>query len=227
MKNISKKIIALTICLLFLLTIAEVSVSKTISKKEYSKTKEIVETKTYTLYRYGNNGKITPVQVEIDITEDTDLSKVLEEKCVELFNEDEELQKNIEEIKNEKNNSNSSMDLGLFYIKSRGKGFHFKSKLLVKILTKILLFSIGLPNFKVNPKRRTIICNYRNDPNAYTNINPIISLKGENNNTFINGSHRVIAKSFRGYTTWLGRFSFARLLPRTFVGTTRAYAILK
>ena len=224
MKKNLKKIIVIATCLTFLLTIGgnAIAVELKSDSKDQSISEKTIE-KTFTIYRYGLNGEIEPFKVTLDLKKGEDISKALEKKCEELFENDAELQTYISKL--QENNSNSSFGFGLYNIKSRGKGFHFKTKLFVKIIAKFILLKLKLPHIKVLYKRRTVFCNYKNDINAETNITPILPLIGDKNNTLIKGNHSILVRNFKGYTTWLGRFAFTPFLPRSFCGIATSYLI--
>lgn len=69
-----------------------------------------------TIYRYGLDGEIKPVKLQVPSAEEKGLSVIVAEKCKELFENDIELQ---ELIQPEENTSR------WFEVKSEGKGFFF------------------------------------------------------------------------------------------------------
>ena len=221
----TSKILAVAICFLFISTIAQTAMAEKLNAKTNKNIDIEDETisKLVTIFRYGLDGNIEPVEVKLDIKNGEDISEALDNKCEELFEKDTELQGYISNL--EKNSSNLSLGYGLYRIQSKGKGFHFKTKLFVKIITKFMLLKLKLPYIRVRYKRKTIFCNYQQDPNAQTNITPIISIIGNKNSTGVTGAHSILVRNFRGYTTWLGRFAFTPLLPRSFCGISTGYIL--
>jgi len=233
MKNIIKKALVLIICLLCISIVAtETCFCKTLTKKVEKE--EITDTKTVTLYRHGFKGEITQVETQIKLKENMDIEKALEKKCKELFEEDNKFQNYIKNKMLQLNNSNLTLDVGLFFITSHGKGFHFKTKWVLRMVTKYILFKLNLPSLGIPGRKRILFCSYENDPNALTNVTPIISLLGNKNNTVIDGNHTIAVLNFRGFTTWPGRFTnlfslftnFKPILSRAFYGITPFYTII-
>ena len=69
-----------------------------------------------TIYRYGLNGEIKPLKIQVSSLEEKSLADIVNDKCKELFENDKELQKLTQ---SEENNSK------WFEVKSEGKGFFF------------------------------------------------------------------------------------------------------
>lgn len=225
MKKIFRKSLAIMTCLLFLLTIAQTGISKTLPSEKKQETVKPVDTQKITLYRYGADGDITPVEVEIDLTEDTDMGKAIEEKCKELFEEDKQLQNYVKNLETKANKTDSSFGLGVYRIKSSGRGFHFKTKWIIRLVMKYILFKLGLPRLNLPGRRRMIYCSYKNDPKANTTIEPITGILGTKTRTSVEGNHSIFVHNFRGFTTWIGRFSRSFLLPRVFYGVGTFFTI--
>ncbi len=233
MKSRIKKALVLIIFLLFIsVTAVDTCFCKTLNKKVEKE--EIIDTKTVTLYRHGLKGEITQVETQIKLKESMNIEKALEEKCKELFKEDNEFQNYIKSKILQLNNSNLTLDVGLFFISSYGKGFHFKTKWVLRMVIKYVLFKLNLPSLGVPGRKRILFCSYKNDLNALTNVTPIISVLGNKNNTVINGNHTIAVLNFRGFTTWPGRFAnlfslftnFKPILSRSFYGITPFYTII-
>jgi len=227
MEITSKKLVVIFICLTFLLP------SITVSAENLKCFKSIEESnlkgtsclkKTCTIYRFGQDGTITPIQVDIDINENQDIGELIANKCEELFEKDIEMQKLIEiELEN--------LTFGfLCKLKSHGRGFHYKSMLLEKIMTRIVLFRLGLPRITTILHTPLILCRYAKDTSAKTTITKLIGNNDTTNKTMIiEGNHTVLAQNFIGYTTWIGRFSKSifDIAPRAFAGIARFAICIK
>jgi hypothetical protein len=126
--NKSKKIIgAILLTFLFL-------ISGIISSSAYSINKEYVTcespeeidsfSRTITIFKYGINGDITPVDIKIDFNNLEEINEAISDKCEELLMND-----------NEFKSFNSSISLGIFtFVKSHGRGIHLKPFSKSKIL---------------------------------------------------------------------------------------------
>lgn len=225
MKSMYKKSLAVAICFLFMLTIAQAGICKTVNSKNKEETEKKVYTQEITLYRYGLDGEINPVEVEIVAEEGEDLSKVVQEKCKELFKEDEELQGYVQDLETKANNSGFKFGWGSYRISSRGIGSHFKTKWIIRLVIKFILFKLGLPRLNLPGRRRVIYCNYNTDPKANTTVEPILGILGTRQRTSVEGNHSVFVNNFRGFTTWIGRFSKSSLIPRAFYGIGTFFTI--
>jgi len=218
----TKKLVIIFICLALLLPVIFVSSAEGQKSFESSKNMNLIEEyyikKSYTIYRFGPDGTISPVQVEIDVGKGQNLGESIADKCEELFENDKEMQ-SIFEIELE------NLTFGFICkIKSQGKGFHYKSMYLEKIIARIALFRLGLPRITTILHAPLIVCRYPNDLNAKTKITQLFALNETANTTkIVEGNHTVIAQNFIGYTTWLGRFSksFLDIVPRAFSGFAR------
>ncbi len=231
MKKNLKKILVLSTCLIFLLTITQNVIS--VELKNEIKDEKTIEkqsnSETIILYRYGLNGEIEPVKVSIKIGENEEISELIQEKCRELFENDEEFQSYIKECLNDENktdnNTDYSLGLGKFYVASRGKGFHFQSKILEKIILRLLLRKILLPPNLIRLRTKSIACFYRSNLSA-TFINPVIDIYGNNtNNTVVKGPHTLVMSGFKGYTGWFKRVKFTPLIGRSLFGVCKIYSI--
>ncbi len=228
-KNL-KKILVLATCFVFFLTIAQNAISVEI--KNEIKEDKIIEKDSYsetiTLYRYGLNGEIKPVRVTFELAEDEDLSLAIQEKCRELFENDEEFQSYIkEDINNSENNTNISLGLGKFRVASRGKGFHIQSKMLEKILVRLLLRKLLLPPNLIRLRTKSIACFYRSNLST-TFIKPVVSIYGNNtNNTLFTGPHTLLMTGFKGYTGWFKRVKYTPFIGRSLFGVCRMYNVIE
>jgi len=176
--------------------------------------KDIEETSlspTITLYRHGIDGSVTPIKIQLNLDGKEDIGEAILDKCEELFKNDAEFKKLM---------NLSNFSFGFFSIvRSKGRGFHYKMKLLGKLTIRYILFRLGLPrvhSLVVNP---LVICRYK-DSQAKTTIKPLVL---KNKSREIEGKHTVIVHRFFGFTTWSGRFSFSPLdiFPRSFFGLAK------
>lgn len=200
------------------------------NEKNYEDTIKESEQKTITIYRVGPNGGIIPIKINVE--EDVEnLGEFIEQKCDELFEKDLELQEYIKMLQEEDNNTKSNISgiYGFIRIKSNGRGFHFKTKTNVRIVTRFKLFKIMLPRITISTKRCLVFANYANDQKAKTTFYPLLRpnyYSGENMTAkVIEGPHSVTVTKFTGYTTWIGRFSNFLfdfdIMPRAFSGVGR------
>jgi hypothetical protein len=181
--------------------------------------------KTYTFYKHLPDGTVEPVEVDLEFNDDTDLGQLLEEKCQEIFDSEPEFKGFFKEKSNEtKINITLTGDWGWLFVKSRGRGYHYKTKPLVNMFIQFSLFKLNLPLILFNIKRPLVFCRYPKDGKAVTTIKPMIrSLLGMNCTKTITGHHSVIVRKFVGITTWAGRVSFTPLdiFPKAFYGFAR------
>lgn len=226
MKRNIKKIITMIITFTFLLSAVSISqanaVNKTILKDEK------IETEKVTLYRYGPDGSVTPIEVEVDTENIDDIEEFLADKCEELFQKDTEIQNfvksKINNFMENRTQFNLSFDFGYLHVKSKGKGFHYNTVLLGKIMLRYILFRLGLPRPQSIFAKQIIFCRYPRDNSSQTTITPIIrSVFRPNATTQINGNHSLMLISFVGFTSWLGRFSRTPfdIIPKTLNGVAK------
>ena len=228
MKNTIRRSIVLFIFLVFLLPSITISSADNLkvtilSDKTNSNEISCVE-KSYTIYRFAPDGSITPLKVDIDTNENQDIGELIADKCEELFEKDIEMQKLIEiELEN--------LTFGFVCkVKSHGRGFHYKSMVLEKILSRFVLFRLGLPRLTTILHNPLVLCRYAKDTSASTKITQLYAGNDTANKTMIiDGNHTVIAQNFIGYTTWIGRFSksFLDIVPRAFSGIARFVVCIK
>lgn len=219
MNKLEKKFIVILVSLAFLNSGIATSSAITIQKNKVGEQEEITSeiaplTKTMTLYRHGIDGSVTPIEVTIDLEDGNDINEAIVDKCEELLENDEEIQNFLKEW----NYSGGVLCL----VKSKGKGFHYQSLLLEKLLVRFLLFRLDLPRIHTLLSKPWIICRYKNDPTANTTITPLIPLliNKKENPRYMEGKHTVVCINFLGFTSWLRRFSFSpfNIFPRSFVG---------
>jgi hypothetical protein len=184
---------------------------------------EISETtKTITIYRYGLNGSVIPLQIEITQKEGQNLGEILVNKCCDLLESDRELQKFCQDYTNVNNTL-------LAKVTSQGKGLHVKTTIHINLirLAKFLpylklvkLFPWYPPFYSVRTNIPLIYCRYPRDANATTSITRILGEKNETIN--VQGNHSLCAIGFVGFTSWFNRRSFSPfdIIPRAFAGYT-------
>ncbi|MEA2055907.1 MAG: hypothetical protein U9O49_03645 [Candidatus Thermoplasmatota archaeon] len=212
MNRLLKNSLAIFICATFLFSLIAVSATASIDLELNKKTQEI------TLYRYGPDGSVKPVDVEVSFKNGQDLADAIAEKCEELAESDIEIQSFLGNNDTSNDTNASILKLGLFSkVTSRGRGFHFKFKTKVNVLIKFKLFSLLLPKLRVWKRTPIVFCKYLNDSRAHTTIT---STQDSNLTKVVEGSHSVFIYNFVGFTSWCGRFSFSPfdVLPRSFSG---------
>lgn len=203
MRKIEKKFVVILMSLVFILSgltsASAISIrGNKVGEQEIPTTETGILTKTVTLYRVGPDGSYTPIKVNLELKDDLDLDEAIDNKLDELLENDKEIQQLLNE---------STPTFGLAVrIKSKGKGFHFQTLFLEKLLIRFVLFKLGLPRITPIIVKPFIFCRYPRDPNANTTIKPIlrpnVTKYGEEN-------HSVIIRNFVGYTTWCRRISFS------------------
>jgi len=222
MKTPLKKLLVISIMLIFILPSTTVISSENIKISRSVENLSLSETacpkKCYTIYRFGPDGSIIPIKIDINADEEQDVGETIANKCEELFEKDSEMQSLIEiELEN--------LTFGfLCKVKSHGRGLHYKSMLLEKTVSRFVLFRLGFPRVTTILHNTFIICRYPKDIRAKTKITQYFGKNVTGNKTqIIEGNHTIIAQNFIGYTTWLGRFSKTLLdiTPRAFAGFAR------
>jgi hypothetical protein len=119
LNKINKIIGVLILIILFLMSGIISSSANSINKKYQDvncerPTDPEIFSKTVTLYRFGLNGDVKPIQVEISFNNFQNINEAISEKCEELLMEDIEFQ-----------DLNNSFTSGLFtLVKSHGRGIH-------------------------------------------------------------------------------------------------------
>jgi hypothetical protein len=114
-------------------------------------------------------------------------------------------------------------------VKSHGRGFHYKSMILERIMLRFVLIRLGLPRITTILHSPLVVCRYAKDDSAKTTIIRLFGNNTTNKTKIVDGNHTVIAQNFIGYTTWIGRFSksFFDLFPRAFAGIARFVVCIK
>jgi len=212
MRNTTKKIIILHICLIIISSSFALVSAEGIDDvfvKNIPIEETLTSTESMVFYRYGPDGKITPVKVDLDLKSYDSIDEAISSKCDELFEKDYEMQNFFEGP-----NLTSGV---LCKVKSHGKGFHYKSLILERLLLKFVLIRMGLPRLQTLISTPFVICRYSKDETANTTI---VSILDKNLTTGMEGNHTVLVYNFIGYTTWIGRFSKSlfNIIPRAFSG---------
>lgn len=227
MRNLNIKIVVISITLF--ICIANVATASLVytppldtSTSERSPIETLETITTMTIYRYGPNGSIKPIQIEINQKEGQTLGDILVNKCCDLLENDRELQKFCQDYTNVNNTL-------LAKVASQGKGFHLKTTIHINLirLVKFLpflklvkLFPWYPPFYSVRTNIPLIYCRYPRDDNATTSITRI---SGEKNETiYVQGNHSLCAIGFIGFTSWFNHRSFSPfdVIPRAFAGYT-------
>jgi len=172
------------------------------SEKENSE----VTLETVTLFRYGLDGSVKTIEIEIEVDDETDIYDLIEKKCEKLLEEDNEFQELLD--------NTSSTNL-FSKVRSRGRGIHLKIAPQLIWPVKFKLFPLLPPYIFRRVKIPIIYCRYPRDPDAFTEVDPIISGAAEKTTSY----HSVLSIGFYGFKWWLGSVSFLGFIFRTgFVG---------
>jgi hypothetical protein len=215
--KLEKKLIVIFMSLTFLTSGIITASAITIQENKVGEQKETTPlTKTVILYRHGIDGSVTPFEVNLNLEDGQDIGKVMADKCEELLENDEEIQKFL---------ALSDYKLGfLSKVKSHGRGTHYQTVILGKLVARFILFRLGLPRLHTLLTKPLVYCRYKekrteNDEPANTTITPLL-FKNISKPRYMEGKHQVIVYNLLGYTTWLRRFSFSPfdVLPRSFAG---------
>jgi hypothetical protein len=117
-----KKLVTIFLIFVFLITGLTTSSAYTI-EKNVGKIKCIKAldaaplTKTITVYRYGVNGEITPVEIELELEKGIDINEAISKKCEELLENDIEFQ----------SYKKLRLNIGILsFVNTRGRGLHLK-----------------------------------------------------------------------------------------------------
>jgi hypothetical protein len=222
MNDFKKKSIALIICFTFITLAVVTSSAQEVQHNSNIEdpSEQITSTSNkVTLYRHGLDGSITPIEIDISIEDGQDIEEVLDDKCREILEADEEIQEQAQAL--------SDLTFGaIVYIESRGKGFHYQAKLIEKLFLRFWLWKLVLPRVALFMARPIVFCRYDKDPEARTYFKTISPTKWisyyipdnieqflwrQNRSVEIIGNHSVAVNSFIGITSWMGRFSFSPL----------------
>ena len=120
MHKLEKKLVVIFVSLAFLtsgsLTLSAFPIKKIkADEKEVTSTTQLIE--TVTVYRYGLDGFITTVDVEIELGKGQDINDGIAEKCEELFENDTEFQSLFK--------GNTSRGF-MSFVRSKGRGLHIR-----------------------------------------------------------------------------------------------------
>jgi hypothetical protein len=220
-KQLRNKLIVILVVLGFILSSIAVVSGEQVSKyNNMINTNEIIsekdkDTVTVTLFKHEFDGSGYPIEIEIKLEEGKDIEELIEEKCLEYLEDDPIIQDLADE--------NITQEL-LMKIKSRGRGLHIRFNSRVQFFKPYKLFPFLPPYFRTFIIVPLIICNYKNDKKAKTELSQI---KG-NNSTTIVGPHRVISVGFYGVSWWIGKVSLVGFVVRNgFVGISLLTRIKK
>jgi hypothetical protein len=199
MKNFNKKSVALLLCSIFLISIFVPATAMDTEKEPASSTEN-----------------------------EDNIQKIIE-KYEEFLGNYDEISNYFDSFYNDENESENESALKIYEdvsIVSWGRGFHFKSRLKIKLVIINRLLEKFLPWNRPQFNRPWVFCNYKNDSKSNTLI---LKAKGTNETVKINGSHLVLMHRFVGFTTWLGKFELSPidLFPRFVIGKAKYVIIYK
>ena len=220
MKKILKKSIAIFMLFTFLtslvLTSSAISMSSNLNTSVKIVTAESTsQFKEVTIFRHGPDKSITPMTVTIEIKNNQDLGEAIADKCLELFDNDTEMQPLI--------SFNNSTTTILSKIRSHGRGLHLKSMFHMQLLKRLKILPFLPPYFRTAIFLPVNFCKYSNDPKAKTVVKPIIS---QENKTY-EGPHSVLNIGFIGYSGWIGHVSYLGFILRTGYAGVSAFTRVK
>lgn len=218
-----KKLIVILVALGFITSGIAVASGENVSVTKYNikETEDVISEKDQntiivTLFKHEFDGSKTPMEVEIELEEGRDIEDLIEEKCLELL-EDDPI---IERLNDDEN---ISQEL-IMKIRSRGRGLHIRFNSRIQFFKLYKLFPVLPPYFRTFIIFPLIFCQYSNDNRANTTISQI----GGNNTTSVNGPHRVISIGFYGVSWWIGKVSLIGFVVRNgFVGISLLTRIKK
>lgn len=218
-----KKLIVILVALGFITSGIAVASGENVTVEKYNTkdTEDVTSEKdqntiTVTLFKHEFDGSRTPVEVKIELEEGKDLVETIEEKCLELL-EDDPI---IESLNDDENISQEF----IMKIRSRGRGLHIRFNSRIQFFKLYKLFPVLPPYFRTFIIFPLILCQYSNDNRAVTTISQI----GGNNSTIVNGPHRVISIGFYGVSWWIGKVSLIGFVVRNgFVGISLLTRIKK
>jgi hypothetical protein len=156
---------------------------------------------TIPLYRFGPQGDITSLEVEISVEDGECVSDAIAETCDDLASNDAEIQHFLKNL-----GKNLSF---MAAITSRGKGILFDMKIRIPFIRQNKIYPDQPPYF-FWLRIPIVYANYRNDPKAETIIKPY-----GKNATILTGNHSVLAVKFVGYTGWWGCVSWRGFVIRS------------
>jgi hypothetical protein len=207
-----------------LLSISVVTAQSAVIKNVVNENEDITSektTKTVTVYRFGTDGSVQPVNIEIDVEDGQDINDVIAEKCEQMMENDLEFQSLA------LNNTTSFSALSI--VKSKGRGLHLKLSPRIQYIKNYKLFPMLPPYFRTAIFIPIVFCKYSRDLKASTTIKPLLN---PNNTRVLKGIHSVLCVGFYGFKWWIGRVSLLGFALRTgFVGlsmitVTKQYPIL-
>lgn len=219
-----KKLIVILIALGFITSGIAVASGENVSviKNNVKENEDAISEKdqntiTVTLFKHEFDGSKTPMEVEIELEEGKDIEDLIEEKCLELLEDDP-----IIERLNDDENITQEL---IMKIRSRGRGLHVRFNSRIQFFKLYKLFPVLPPYFRTFIIFPLIFCQYSNDNRASTTIS---QLGGGNNSTSVVGPHRVISIGFYGVSWWIGKVSLIGFVVRNgFVGISLLTRIKK
>ena len=208
LRKLEKKLIISFISIVILISGLTTASAVTIEKENpnIKGDEPTLQTETVTLYRFGLDGSLTPVEVEVKLKEGQDLNEAIEEKCLELLENDPEFQETLDD-----NTTRGTLSK----VRSRGRGLHLKLRPAIQWPVKYKLFPMLPPYIFRRLHIPIVFCKYTRDNKAFTTITPLIG----GNATTIDGPHSVLCMGFYGFKWWAGHVSLLGFGLRTgFVG---------
>jgi len=208
---LQKKLIVILIALSLFTSGISVAYAEKVYKNNFIETgqdspEKDGKTLTVTLIKHELDGSKTPIEIEINLEEGKEIGDLIEEKCYEILENDPKIQTLLE--------NNDTQEL-IMKIKSRGKGLHFRFNTRIQLFKLYKIFPLLPPYFRTFIILPIVICQYKNDNNAYTKLTAISG----NNSTTVVGPHRVISIGFYGISWWIGKISLWGFVFRNgFVG---------
>jgi len=208
MQKFNKKLIGILLTLVILISgISTVSGMSLNNENPETSEEENQEIQTVTLYRYGPDGSISTMKINVELEEGQDINDAIEEKCLEILEDDEEIQG----LLNENVTRNA-----LSRVRSRGRGLHLKFTFTISWLKKYDIFPLLPPYIFRRIRIPIVYCRYPNDLNAKTVITPVLD---KDNITEEDDPHSVLCVGFIGFKWWIGHVSLIGFGLRTgFVG---------
>lgn len=211
MNKLVKKAIVILLSLTFVLSAAITSSAIMIENQESNVSEQNLinestsKVKEITVYRFGPDGIINPIQVTIDVDETQDIGRTIVEKCEELFENDIEMKSFLQ--------GNNSSAYILKRVTSYGRGLHIKLSPRIQLNKRIALFPLLPPYLRTAVFLPIRYCKYTRDPGAYTRISALNNRR--NISQEYHGPHEILSVGFIGYTGWVGHVSYLGFFIRT------------
>jgi len=202
MHETTKKLMVVSVLLFVLISGLTGAYSASIPK---SSTDGSIHTETVTLYRYGPDGTITPININIAFQEGQNPDEAIAQKCSELVSTDIGIQTYL-------SGNNNMTNVSMFArVTSFGAGSHLKSFFSIRIpFLSLLKYGLlqNLPlRYKIFGPRwiPIIVCNYSKDEGAKTSIETVPTpIRPNKTEITIEGKHAIWVSYFVGYVGWRG-----------------------